>query len=72
MIGQYELRTGALLIVRSGNPDDAECYIDYANDVAGQSDFLTFSEGEYACTVESQRKAIEELNDKKKRVISNC
>ncbi|VBB07585.1 acyl-coa n-acyltransferase [Lucifera butyrica] len=64
MTRQYKLRNSKTLIVRQGRPADAEGFIDYANQVAGESDFLTFNAGEFDESVEFQRMIIEELNDK--------
>jgi RimJ/RimL family protein N-acetyltransferase len=58
------LKNGDTLIIRVGCPDDAANFVDYIDNCAGQSDFLTFNQGEFS-TVEAQRISIEELSNVK-------
>lgn len=58
------LRNGDRLIIRVGCPDDATNFVNYVDNCAGQSDFLTFNQGEFS-TVDAQRISIGELSDVK-------
>jgi RimJ/RimL family protein N-acetyltransferase len=60
----YSLKNNDILVIRRGSPEDAANFVDYANTCAGQSDFLTFNQGEFS-TVDAQRISIEELTDGK-------
>lgn len=64
MYKEYVLKNGKTLVIREGNIGDAENFIVYANNVGGESDFLTFNAGQFNSALDSQQKSIEELNNK--------
>lgn len=51
---QLQLKNKKILIIRTATKDDASNLIDYIKDIAGESDFLTFGEGEFQITVEQE------------------
>jgi len=57
---EYILKNGEKLIIRNGNPTDAEEMIDYLNIISTESEFLTFGKGEINISIQEERKTIED------------
>lgn len=53
-------KTGEDLLIREAISDDALAFIKYLNQVAGESNFLTFGAGEFKMTIEEEKKFIED------------
>ncbi|RKD34277.1 GNAT family N-acetyltransferase [Thermohalobacter berrensis] len=56
---KYKLKNNKALIIREAEPCDAKDLIQYINKVAGESDNLTFGEGEFNVNVEQEKKIIQ-------------
>jgi len=56
---QYYLKSGKSIIIREGNGNDASRVIEYIERVAGESDYLTFGEGEFNTSIEEEARFIE-------------
>ena len=54
-VQEYVLPDGRQLILRPAAPEDAASFLHYIEQVAGESDFLTFAPGEFRVTEASQR-----------------
>jgi RimJ/RimL family protein N-acetyltransferase len=52
---QHLLKNGRLLVLREAEPRDAENILAYIEQVAGESENLTFGPGEFELTVEQER-----------------
>jgi RimJ/RimL family protein N-acetyltransferase len=50
-----KLKNGQNIILREAGPADAEAMITFVNQVAGESDNLTFGEGEFHITLEQEK-----------------
>lgn len=50
-----KLKDGKNIILREAGPEDAEAMIAFVNQVAGESDNLTFGEGEFHITLEQEK-----------------
>ncbi|WDV44586.1 GNAT family N-acetyltransferase [Clostridiaceae bacterium M8S5] len=59
---EIKLKNGDVLVLSKATEDDAKALIDYVNKVAGQSDYLTFGEGEFGITEEKEKNMIKESN----------
>ncbi len=57
---EYQLSDQRKLIVREATKEDAVKLIDYIQVVGGESDFLTFGEGEFTISLEDEEKIIEQ------------
>ncbi|WP_457558903.1 N-acetyltransferase family protein [Candidatus Harpocratesius sp.] len=56
------IRNGKTLIIRPAISDDAKAILDYINQIAGESDNLTFGPGEFDKTIDDERKFISKIN----------
>ncbi len=56
---EYTLKNGEILIIREAVKQDAQAVIDYVKQIAGESDFLTFGEGEFNVPVEAEEEILE-------------
>lgn len=56
----YKLKNNKDIIIRKANVEDASKMIEYLNKIAGESDFLTFGEGEINITIEREKVIIED------------
>lgn len=56
---QLKLKSGQNLIIRTAKKEDALDLIRYVNKIGGESDFLTFGEGEFDITLEKEEEIIE-------------
>lgn len=56
------LKNGQTLLIRPAKPEDAAMKLEYLNILGGESDYLTFGEGEFNLTVEQEAKLIEVNN----------
>ncbi len=59
----YNLPVGSELLIREAHPDDSEEIISYVNQVGGETDFLTFTKGEFTKTVEEERSILQSYLD---------
>ncbi|MFA6023645.1 MAG: GNAT family protein [Candidatus Gracilibacteria bacterium] len=59
---QFVLKNGEKLSIREGKKSDASDLIKYLNQVAGESDFLTFTEGEFKMTKKGEEAFVEEAH----------
>lgn len=57
--GNSLLKTGETLHVREAVKSDAQTILSYVNQIAGESDFLTFGEGEFNKTLLEEEKILE-------------
>lgn len=53
-------KNGREIIIRKATKEDANSLISYIQSIAGESDFLTFGEGEFNLTIEQEEGFIEE------------
>lgn len=53
------------LIIRKATKSDAKAIIEYIETVSGESDYLTFGEGEFSLTVEQQEGFIDKISNQK-------
>lgn len=63
------IRNGYQLKIRPAVPDDAEEILKYVNQVAGESDNITFGPGEFEKTVEEERKFLENVNSSANNIM---
>ena len=56
---QLKLKNGQNLTIRTAKKEDALDLIRYVNKIGGESDFLTFGEGEFDITLEKEEEIIE-------------
>lgn len=66
---KVELKNGKILTVREGIKEDAKDLISFVNNVAGESDYLTFGEGEFNITVENEEKILEDYEKEKNKIF---
>ncbi|WP_432405967.1 GNAT family N-acetyltransferase [Wukongibacter sp. M2B1] len=64
---KYKLKNGIIVTLREGNGKDARRVIEYIQRVAGESDNLSFGEGEFNTTVEEETAFIETC-----KTLDNC
>lgn len=57
---KYKLRNGKVVVIREGKREDAKAVITYMEKVSGESDYLTFGDGEFNTTVEEEAIFIED------------
>ncbi len=57
---KFKLKNGDTLLIRTVKKTDAKELIHYVNQVAGESDFLTFGKGEFKKTIREEEKIIQE------------
>lgn len=57
---KYKLRNGKVMLIREGKREDAKGVVDYMEKICGESDYLTFGEGEFNTTVEEEARFIDE------------
>ena len=53
------LKNNKKLLIRKARKEDAGELINYVNEIAGESDFLTFGPGEFNITVEKEKEILE-------------
>lgn len=58
-----ELKNGQIIMIREATKEDSSNIITYLNDVAGETDYLSFGQGEFAFSIAEEAEYIEE-NDK--------
>lgn len=63
------LKNGKELTIRKPTKDDAGNILEYMISVGGESDFLTFGEGEWIATVEKEEQFIEIMNFKENSLM---
>ncbi|WP_184311737.1 GNAT family N-acetyltransferase [Anaerosolibacter carboniphilus] len=56
-----KLKNGQSMILREAVPEDAEAMITFVNQVAGESDNLTFGPGEFAVTLDQEKSILAEF-----------
>src|ERR1700737_2957025 len=57
------LKNNLQLTLRPAQPFDAESLLAYIEQVAGESDNITFGPGEFGLSVEEERKALQQFAD---------
>ncbi|MCP5456048.1 MAG: GNAT family N-acetyltransferase [Thermotogae bacterium] len=68
---EIKLKNGKKLVMRSALVSDAEDMIDYFNHVAGETDNLTFGNGEFELSLEDERNKIKQSNNSTAKIIYN-
>lgn len=63
------LQNGEQLCIREGKKSDAIDLIKYVNQVAGESDFLTFTEGEFGMTKKEEEAFVEAAHKANNRIF---
>lgn len=58
----FKMKSGDEVILREAIPEDAEKMIAYLDDIAGESDNLTFGPGEMRITLEEEKNFLEAAN----------
>lgn len=58
---KYILKSGQTLCISKAHPDDAQAMIAFLNQIAGESDNLTFGENEFHMTVEKEQDYLSNL-----------
>jgi len=76
------LRDGRTVVISRARPPDAAAIVAYVEQVAGESDFLTFGAGEFGISIEDEERFIADLADGQKgfmltavvegRIVSTC
>lgn len=56
---KFSLKSGEVLYVREAKKSDAAAILSYVNQIAGESDFLTFGEGEFNKSIEEEENILE-------------
>ena len=71
MIKVYEkLKDGSSCLIREACPEDAEEMLEYVDQVAGETDNLTFGQGEFKMTLEEEQDFIEkQLNSDRELML---
>ncbi len=63
------LRNGESLVLREAKKEDAARLIKYYNEVAGETDFLSFGAGEFNKSLEEEEKIIEDYKNAPNRIF---
>lgn len=66
---EFLLSNGKILTIRQAKPEDAAMMLEYLNKLGGESDYLTFGEGEFNLSVEQEAKLIEVNNQEGQLMI---
>ncbi len=66
---KYVLKNGEALCIREGKKPDASDLIKYLNQIAGESDFLTFTEGEFTMTKKEEEAFVEAAHKANNRIF---
>lgn len=66
---KIKLRNDKVLILREGEQSDAAEMINYLHKIGGESDFLTFGEGEFKTDMKKQGNFIEEIKKKENGIF---
>ena len=64
-----KLKDGKEVVVRELNKEDAEEVIAYLNEVAGETDFLSFGENEFNLTVKEEEDFIHGMNESESALL---
>lgn len=64
-----KIKSGEELIIREAIAADAPTLIEYVNEVAGESDFLTFGAGEFKKTIEEEQKILTKHYESKNQIF---
>ncbi|MBF2559569.1 GNAT family N-acetyltransferase [Listeria welshimeri] len=67
-----ELKNGQTMTIREAMKEDASDIISYLNEVAGETDYLSFGQGEFAFSVAEEEKYIEEGAENSGSVMLLC
>lgn len=67
-----ELKNGQIMTIREAMKEDASDIISYLNEVAGETDYLSFGQGEFAFSVAEEEKYIEEGAENSGSVMLLC
>jgi len=62
-------KSGEILIIREAIASDAAALIEYVNGVAGETDFLTVSDGDFKISVEDEEEIIKDYNNAKNKIF---
>jgi len=60
---EMKMKDGRVLTIRNAEVADAAAMVDYVNMVSGESDNLSFGQGEFGISVEDEMKYVAGLND---------
>ena len=64
-----KIKSAETLVIREAKKVDASDLIEYVNNVAVETDFLTFGAGDFKKTVEEEEKIIEEHSNTENRIF---
>ncbi|MBC1339984.1 GNAT family N-acetyltransferase [Listeria welshimeri] len=67
-----ELKNGQILTIREATKEDASNIVTYLNEVAGETDYLSFGQGDFALNAEEEATYIEESTKKLGSVMLLC
>ncbi len=59
VLKKYELKNGQVLVIREAQKKDASEILEYVNKMAGETDYLTFGQGEFNVSLEDEEKFLE-------------
>lgn len=57
-----KLKNGSIIVFRKANKFDSRPILEYINTISGESEFLTFGEGEFGKTVEQEESFIDNIS----------
>lgn len=55
-----ELKNGQIMMIRKATKEDSSNIITYLNEVAGETNYLSFGQGEFAFSIAEEAEYIEE------------
>ncbi|QEE14429.1 GNAT family N-acetyltransferase [Promethearchaeum syntrophicum] len=66
---EINLKSGDVLIIRKALPEDATEILQYAEQVSGESDNISYGPGEFGMTVEREQKFLQSLQGSKSCIL---
>jgi len=66
---EFSIKTGDRVIIKSPIENDAQAVYEYFNKIGGETDYLTFGEGEYDSSISDFKKMFKELGHKPNSLI---
>lgn len=66
---EVKIKSGEIIVIRKAQKKDAASLIEYINDVAAETDFLTIGPSEFAETIKSEEEILEEHTKSPNRIF---
>ncbi|MGD8261117.1 MAG: GNAT family protein [Desulfobacterales bacterium] len=66
---EFSIKTGDVVIIKSPTENNAQAVYEYFNKIGGETDYLTFGEGEYDSSISDFKKMFKELDHRPNSLI---